>query len=94
MSADFDDDREYDDRGKIALWKYISPTNNADAPAARGHFFAHRDIKEGEKIMISLWKETSSKNANAPVMKGKIKDKYVPSESAGVITDSSEDIPF
>jgi hypothetical protein len=85
---------EYDDTGKIALWKHVSPTNNSAAPAAKGHFFAHRDIKKGEKIMISLWKEAPSENANAPVMKGKIQDKYVPSQSSGVITESSEDIPF
>ena len=85
---------QYDNRGKIALWKHVSPTNNPDAPVAKGHFYAHRDIKEGEKIDVSLWKESSS-NPDAPVMKGKIQDKYVKDG----FTDAppvaaSEDIPF
>ena len=85
---------EYDNRGQIALWKFVSPTNNADAPAATGHFYAHRDIKEGEKIDVSLWKE-SSQNPNAPVMKGKIQDKYVKDgfTDAPAVADESG-IPF
>jgi len=84
---------QYDDRGKIALWR--NTTGNPNAPVAKGHFYAHRDIKEGEQIDVSLWKE-SSQNANAPVMKGEIQDKYVKKDG---FTDApavaaSEDIPF
>ena len=83
---------QYDNRGKIALWK--NTTDNSSAPAAKGHFYAHRDIKEGEKIDVSLWKK-SSQNANAPVMKGKIQDKFVKDAPAvdGFTADES-DIPF
>ena len=84
---------QYDNRGKIALWKFVSPTNNPKAPAATGHFYAHRDIKEGEKIDVSLWKE-SSQNANAPVMKGRIQDKYVTDGFRGAApVAESEEIP-
>ena len=84
---------QYDNRGKIALWK--NTTDNSSAPVAKGHFYAHRDIKEGEKIDVSLWKE-SSQNANAPVMKGKIQDKFVKDgfTNAPPAVAASEDIPF
>lgn len=85
---------QYDNRGKIALWKNLNPSNNRSAPVAKGHFYAHRDIAEGERIDVSLWKE-SSQNANAPVMKGKIQDKYVKDgfTDAPAVADES-DIPF
>jgi hypothetical protein len=75
------------------LWKNTS--NNQSAPAAKGHFYAHRDIKEGEQIEVSLWKE-NSQNPNAPVMKGRIQDKFVKQGGSDqpFVADSSEDIPF
>jgi len=83
---------QYDNRGKIALWKNTS--DNSSAPVAKGHFYAHRDIKEGEQIDVALWKE-SSQNSNAPVMKGKIQDKYVKETSdQPFVANSSEEIPF
>tara|TARA_R110002012_G_scaffold122358_2_gene272363 strand:+ start:157 stop:465 length:309 start_codon:yes stop_codon:yes gene_type:complete len=83
---------QYDDRGKIALWR--NTTGNPNAPVAKGHFYAHRDIKEGEKIDVSLWKE-SSQNANAPVMKGEIQDKFVKDGFADAPpAEDNEDIPF
>lgn len=84
---------QYDNRGKIALWK--NTTSNSSAPVAKGHFYAHRDIKENEQIEVSLWKE-SSQNANAPVMKGKIQDKYVKDgfTDAPAGAANEEDIPF
>ena len=84
---------QYDNRGKISLWK--NTTDNPSAPVAKGHFVAHRDIKEGEQIEVSLWKE-SNQNPNAPVMKGKIQDKFVKDgfTDAPPPVASSEDIPF
>tara|TARA_R100001244_G_C5079852_1_gene113606 strand:- start:243 stop:503 length:261 start_codon:yes stop_codon:yes gene_type:complete len=83
---------EFDNRGQISLWK--NTTDNPKAPSAKGHFFAHRDIKEGEQIEVSLWRNQSD-NQNAPVMKGKIQDKYVKETSdQPFVADSSEDIPF
>lgn len=83
---------QYDNRGKIALWK--NTTDNSSAPVAKGHFYAHRDIKVNEQIYVSLWKE-SSQNSNAPVMKGKIQDKFVKDgfTDAPAVADES-DIPF
>jgi len=85
---------EYDNRGQIALWGK-KPTDSDSAPAAKGHFFAHRDIKEGEQIEVALWKNDSD-NPNAPKLKGKVSDKYSAGGSQAqepkVAVD--EDIPF
>ena len=62
---------EYDNAGQIALWK--NDSDHEKAPQAKGHFFAHRDIKSGEKIEVALWRNQSD-NQNAPMMKGKISD--------------------
>ena len=83
---------QFDNRGQISLWK--NETGNPKAPAAKGNFYAHRDIKEGEEIDVSLWRNQSD-NEEAPVMKGKIQDKFVKQEPADQpFVDSSEDIPF
>jgi hypothetical protein len=84
---------QHDNRGQISLWK--NETDNPKAPAARGSFYAHRDIKEGEQVDVALWKNQSD-NPNAPVMKGKIQDKYVRQETSDqpFVADSSEEIPF
>jgi|TARA_R110000851_G_scaffold284617_1_gene438174 hypothetical protein len=85
-------EQSFDNRGQISLWK--NETGNLKAPTAKGHFIAHRDIREGEQIEVSLWRNQSD-NPNAPVMKGKIQDKFVKQEPADQpFVDSSEDIPF
>jgi hypothetical protein len=67
---------QYDNRGQIALWGKREDAS-PNAPVAKGHFFAHRDIKEGEKIEVALWlAENPNGNPNAPKMKGKISDPY------------------
>ncbi len=83
---------EFDNRGQISLWK--NTTDNPNAPAAKGHFIAHRDIRSGEQISVKLWKNQSG-NQNAPVMRGKIEDKYVKDgfTDAPAVADS-DDIPF
>ena len=87
---------EYDNAGQIALWK--NKTDNDKAPAAKGHFFAHRDIKAGEKIEVAMWKNPSD-NENAPVMKGKVSDGQAAPTGGAAQTPSAEpfdddDIPF
>lgn len=67
---------EYDNSGQIALWGK-KPDAGPNAPVAKGHFFAHRDIRAGEQIEVALWNNESD-NPNAPRMKGKVSDKYNP----------------
>ena len=85
-------DQSYDNRGKTALWKNESTT--ASAPVLKGQIYAHRDIREGERLDISLWINESSIN-NAPVLTGKIQDKFVkePQVSSFPLGDD-EDLPF
>ena len=67
---------QYDNRGQIALWGKREDAS-PNAPVAKGHFFAHRDIKEGEKIDVALWlADNPNGNPNAPKMKGKVSDPY------------------
>lgn len=86
---------EYDNRGQISLWGK-KPDASANAPAAKGHFFAHRDIKEGEQVDVALWLNDND-NPNAPKMKGKISDKYdagQPAPAAPASAPVDDDIPF
>jgi hypothetical protein len=83
---------DFNNTSKIALWKNTS--DNSSAPVLKGSFYAHRDIKEGEQIDVSLWRVDSA-TANSPALKGKIQDKFVKDG----FTDAppvaaSEDIPF
>ena len=64
---------EYDNRGQVSLWK--NDSDNDRAPALRGTYVAHRDIREGEEVSISLWKN-DSQHPKAPVLRGKGQDKY------------------
>lgn len=85
---------DYDNRGQIALWSK-KPGDSDNAPLAKGHFFAHRDIKEGEQIDVALWKN-DSKSANAPKLKGKVSDKYNPGSPIHdePAPPQDDDIPF
>lgn len=85
---------EYDNRGQIALWGKKEDAG-PNAPAAKGHFFAHRDIKEGEQIEVALWKNESD-NPNAPLMKGKVSDKFTPGEPVQSPAQEplADDVPF
>ena len=84
---------QYDNRGKIALWK--NATENSSAPVLKGNFYAHRDIKEGEQVDVSLWRVDSA-TSNSPALKGKVQDKFVKDgfTDAPPPVASSEDIPF
>ena len=85
---------EYDNRGQIALWakKEDAPPN---APSVKGHFFAPRDIKEGEQLDVALWRNESD-NPNAPLLKGKVSDKYNAGEPVQPLpaATADSDIPF
>ena len=63
---------EYDNRGRVALWK--SKSNHPQAPAYTGTVIAHRDIKEGETVSIALWPNRTG-NAKAPLIRGQISDR-------------------
>ena len=82
---------DYDNKGQIALWK--NEDSNDKAPNAKGHFFAHRDIKAGEKIEVALWRNRSD-NEKAPMMKGKISDVRQQQGSQHPDLDDDEDLPF
>jgi hypothetical protein len=90
--------KQYDNRGKIALWGKREDAS-PNAPAAKGHLYAHRDIKEGEKIELALWPaDNPNNNPNAPKMRGKASDPYQ-ADSGGTqppppAPDLDEDIPF
>ena len=78
---------QYDNRGKVSLWKN---DGGERAPVLSGKIVAHRDIKEGETIDISLWKQDSS--GNQPVLKGKVSDVF--SGKSAEAKDLSDDLPF
>jgi hypothetical protein len=90
---------EFDDRGKVALWK--SDIDHPKAPVAHGTVYAHRDIKEGEKLAIALWRSDSD-HPRAPLMIGKISDPYKeqdqqdshPPPAGGFKDFKDDDIPF
>ena len=67
---------DYDNKGTVALWKNDKKGNDK-APAAKGHVYAHRDIRSGEKIELALWRNDNS-NPNAPMMTGKLSDPREP----------------
>lgn len=84
---------QYDNRGRVSLWKPQS--DHPKAPAYRGSVIAHRDIREGEELEIALWPNQSD-NPKAPKVRGKLSDKYQAEQpqqpAAG--DDFDDDIPF
>lgn len=61
---------EFDDSGKIALW--TNESANDRAPDYKGHAFAHRDIKKGEKVAVALWGNEPSDRR--PALRGRMED--------------------
>jgi hypothetical protein len=61
---------EYDDKGKVALW--VGKSTHERAPKYKGHAYAHRDIKAGEKIAVALW--GNEPGDRRPVLRGKLED--------------------
>jgi len=80
----------YDNKGKVALWPNKESTEENKQPRWRGHFFAHRDIKAGEQIEVSLWRN-SNDNPNSPVMDGKVSDRRQTETSQ---QPDFDDLPF
>jgi hypothetical protein len=68
----------YDDRGRVSLWKPES--DHPKSPILSGTLCAHRDIREGETVFIGLWKSTSD-HPNAPILIGKLTDPREKKES-------------
>lgn len=66
---------EFDDKGRISVWAKKEGASES-APHLSGNFTAHRDIKAGEKIDVSIWKnENYVKGSNQPWGRGKIRDR-------------------
>jgi len=63
----------YDNTGTIALWLNEKYEPGGKAPRLKGHAYAHRDIKAGEKFAIAVW-DSNSENERAPALRGKAED--------------------
>lgn len=91
----------YDNTGTTALWRNEKYEPGGKAPRLKGHVYAHRDIKAGDKFAIALW-DSNSENDKAPALRGKVEDIRKPdAQSASApasIPDSapvtSDEIPF
>ena len=66
---------DFDDKGRISVWAKKEDASET-APHLSGNFTAHRDIKAGEKIDVSIWKNDKYvKGQNQPWGRGKIRDR-------------------
>jgi hypothetical protein len=91
----------YDNTGTTALWRNEKYEPGGKAPRLKGHVYAHRDIKAGDKFAIALW-DSNSENDKAPALRGKVEDIRKPdAQSASApasIPDpapvTSDEIPF
>ena len=84
---------QYDNRGKISIWKNDN-SKNEKAPIFKGIMVAHRDIKEGEIIEVALW-PNESENEKAPALRGNMSDKREPQANGGGSSQPlNDDIPF
>ena len=81
---------EYDNRGKVSLWK--TDSQNPKAPVLSGKVVAHREVKEGETLDLSLWKNEN--NGNQPIMRGEMKDVFNSSAPAPASGIEDDDLPF
>ena len=87
----------YDNSGKISMWKNEGFAPEGDRPWVRGILVAHRDIKAGEELDLSLW-INRSENPKAPKLTGRLQDKYQAAPAAPVAAPEpamiDDDIPF
>ena len=89
----------YDNTGTTALWRNDKYEAGGKAPRLKGHFFAHRDIKAGDKVAVAYW-DSNSDNEKAPMLKGKVEDVYQADagqpmqQPAPQSTQMSDEIPF
>lgn len=67
----------YDNTGTVALWRNEKYEAGGKAPRLKGHVYAHRDIKAGEKFAIAVW-DSNSENDRAPALRGKAEDMRSP----------------
>ena len=91
----------YDNTGTTALWRNEKYEPGGKAPRLKGHVYAHRDIKAGDKFAIALW-DSNSENDKAPALRGKVEDLRKPeaqnAPAPASIPDpapvTSDEIPF
>jgi hypothetical protein len=81
----------YDNNGKGALWSNKYFEQGGQMPKWTGNIVAHRDIKKGETIPLSVW-PGERKNENSPVMRLAV-DTYKDAKTAAAPT-ASEPAPF
>jgi hypothetical protein len=82
---------KYDNKGQVALWKVQNGGGNS--PVLRGNVYAHRDIKAGEELSITLW-DNSSEHPKAPTHKGKLEDAFVKPAPKPEAPFDDSDLPF
>ena len=87
----------YDNNGKVSLWKNDGYSPEGKQPWVRGSAVAHRDIKAGEEVDLSLW-INRSENPRAPKLTGRLQDKFqpnaAPAEKPAANDFVDSDIPF
>ncbi len=82
---------DFNNLGQAALWK--SKGDNPKAPVLKGNFIAHRNIRAGEEVDLAFW-ENENQTKNAPALKGKCSDKFVPEASSPPNQDFPDDNPW
>jgi len=90
---------DYDDRGRVALWRNKAankddPRHNPNAPVYHGTATAHRDIREGEVLAIALWRNKHAKSDAAPAVTGKLSDREQRQEPRAEPHGLDDGIPF
>ena len=88
---------EFDNKGKISMWKNEGYIPAGNKPWVRGTIVAHRDIEAGEELDLSLW-INRSENPRAPKLTGKVQDKYQANAPVAApepaMIDDFDDVPF
>jgi hypothetical protein len=84
----------YDNTGKGALWSNKYFEQGGQMPKWTGNIVAHRDIKKGETIPLSVW-AGERKNENSPVMRLAV-DTYKDAKTLGTAPEAKqeESAPF
>jgi hypothetical protein len=85
---------DYDNKGKGAFWSNQYFEQGGKMPKWTGKFEAHRDIKAGEEIPLSMW-PAERKNENSPVLRFSV-DSYKEAKAKGnvqAISHETRDFP-
>lgn len=90
--------QQYDNDGKIAVWK--NDSDNERAPVLTGHIYIPRDAVPGQKMRVAFWKGDGDR---APVLRGSVEayrdDKaqapaQAPAPQATQASFDESDVPF